>query len=370
MKKKASKRVLTLKTSSLHLFYFVFLLNSFVAPVKTMLRNKLSYLFSNIIKICYRQSKLISILLSISTIFFYIFEEDFFSINPNIQETALMVSPGIKLNYQQTDNSIYNSDSNFYIIRSSGTSTLSIILSGDYFFDFFKDKSPKYFAHDIVVCNGKCDYSQFYGLIPQTIAEISFEEIQTTNSTLYFSSETPLDLIIACQKAFNINFKKEKRIRSKGHPYIQLAISKKYFSNIDSLLDALNRMENIFIHGQMIFYRKNGLTIPVTPLFITCFLITVPIVLGTFTNISYVLVFISFSLLFFNNNIISYCFILVSSLLFSSKWQSSSIGIAFQILCLTPCSPDIAQEDAFHIAFVYFISSIISMLNINCCNVF
>ena len=309
-------------------------------------------------------SPILRVILSSIPIVIYLFV-DFFSVEGSIQETALMVSHGTKLHYSNKGIHQTFTNPDFYIIRSKGAAELSIILSGELLFNYFKEKSPLYFAHDIVVCKTTCNFSQINNLIPPILAEISFNESKSFSS-LFYSSETPLDLILATIQAFQTNFKNEQRIGSKGHPYLHVSLPSKKIGSIDALLDALNRMENKLIHGQMYFLRKNNKTIPITPLFIASFAILIPMIFESFSNFSIPTALSSllpllFTLLYSNHfQFIANIIMLLHSAI-NPNWESSCLGPAFKILCLLPCAPDFALKEAFLTSIFYILSYFISI---------
>lgn len=265
-----------------------------------------------------------------------------FQVFPKIQETALIVQANAKL-IKGNSGTVQHIDDKSYIIRSKGSAELSVFLSGEGFFDYFSQigNIPQHYAHDIVVCNGFCDYKTLKQIVPPVLAEISFKEKQE-NFSLLFSKEAPLDLIVGCGIAYNTMFPIERRIELKGHPFVEVGLPRKSLKSTESLLDALNRMVNIFIHGQMLFKRNDQITIPVAPLFISSFITVIPLIIGSFSNFSLLLCIVGLISSFIGSY--SGALFLAASSLFSESWLCSGLGVAIRILILMPCSPDLADE--------------------------
>jgi hypothetical protein len=154
-----------------------------------------------------------------------------------------------------------------------------------------------------------------------------------------------------------MRFSTERRIGAKGHPYVEVGLPKESLKATESLLDSLNRMENVLVHGQMLFKRKDGKTIPVTPLFISSFLSVVPIVFGSFTDFSLALTASGVVIAVISTKATALLF--AASSIISNKWTCAGLGVATRILILLPTSPDLADEYSLLAASAYIFGFLI-----------
>jgi hypothetical protein len=198
-----------------------------------------------------------------------------FAASIGIQEMAFMPMPSFRLPLLRDPAAFPLSEfavaDNTFLYRSPAQSELSLIVTVP---RVAKSRSLPLFyanlAHDVLVCLDSCRPSDYFAVLPPVLASISLHMSQSNSCN--FSSETPLDLIGVASAIFG-KFSAMESFGSVGYPEIRISVPTEKFSRIGALLAALNRMENIMVHGPMLFECRGDICVGIPVLYTAFFLV-------------------------------------------------------------------------------------------------
>lgn len=230
--------------------------------------------------------------------------QNFFFQSSNIHETSLMPQPWFKYSISKISSDFFNSSRtshieyysiNQFFIRSFGSSDLSIIVefprrhekyisnlkswpfSHDYFFSLYQHHNES------LITNLSNNFSQILNYLPTVLCHLKFIENNSSTLIIERSPEVPMDLL----KLVYLIFTNQKSRRFQNdviikhvfsrtkYPY--LVIHSSSLEMIEPLISSLDRMENIFIHGPMLYKaQSNSSILGITYILLLAFLSTSP----------------------------------------------------------------------------------------------
>jgi hypothetical protein len=199
----------------------------------------------------------------------------YFAASIGIHDTAFMPMPLFRLPTLRDRADFPLSEfavaGDIFLYRSPAQSELSLIVTVPW-----SEKSsivPLFYpnlAHDVLVCLGGCRPSDYFPVLPPVLASVSLHISQSNSCN--FSSETPLDLIGVGSRIFG-KFSAMEEFGPAGYPELRISVPAAKLSRIDALLAALNRMENIMVHGPMLFECQGDICVGIPVLYTAFFLV-------------------------------------------------------------------------------------------------
>ena len=241
--------------------------------IKNKVKPNLKQVICNVLLIINQNILIIQILFFLIGCSLWFFQNSFYS-NSHIHDTSLMPQPWFKFLPERlsTDSNfsyscIESFDENNFIIRSLGTSDLSIIIE-------ISNENSKYIrnlfrwplAHDIYISYSNYNPQIIHSFLPPVLAYLQFDTNNSLNEIhIQKNSIVPMDLLKTIITIFSYNSPYKLSFSSlpsednekMNFPYLSIKLPQILLSKIDSLVSSLDRMENQFVHGPMLYTVKS-----------------------------------------------------------------------------------------------------------------
>lgn len=215
--------------------------------------------------------------MSVSGILLIVFRNLFIQ-NFGISDTSLRTSSYQQLTklhqkhiFKQSD---YKIDDDAYLYRANGQSDFSIVLmvQRNYIDKMFDKIYGSCIAHDVLIVPNDCNISKYLYILPRvlTTLNLTFQKESTCN----ISKGIPLDLVKVVTSAMG-PFKEIKHINNKEINQIDIGVPETKFNSLQTVLSSINKIENIFIHGPMMYEIKSEYDFVDLSILFTAFLLVI-----------------------------------------------------------------------------------------------